>query len=49
MINMTRARGVLASGLARLTPIPYFAWCDRGSSAMTVWLPLARDARGMSD
>jgi DUF1680 family protein len=40
---------VLASSLARLTPIPYFAWCNRGSSAMIVWLPLARDVRGMAD
>ena len=25
----------------RITLIPYYAWCNRGISEMTIWMPLA--------
>ena len=31
--------GRLAASDVRLTLIPYYAWCHRGSGEMTVWLP----------
>lgn len=42
----------LSAGELRTLPvrlIPYYAWCNRGRSEMTVWIPLAHAAQTPSD
>ncbi|HSB92587.1 MAG TPA: hypothetical protein VLC28_05695, partial [Flavitalea sp.] len=31
----------LVTGKRKITAIPYYAWCNRGSNQMQVWIPMS--------